>query len=35
MERFNRDAIGSMIGRCGCAILVFAIVLLIMLELAK
>lgn len=35
MERFNRDAIGVMIGRGGCAVLVLAIVLLILLELAK
>lgn len=29
MERINRDAIGGLVGRCGCAALAIAIVALI------
>ena len=33
MERINRDAIGVMIGRGGCASLIIAIAVLLIIEL--
>ena len=35
MEKFNRDAIGEMIGRGGCLVLIIAVVLLLLLTIIK